>query len=51
MLTVGDVIVLSVLVLIMGAVILGMVKKKKTGCGCGSCKGCSMAGSCHMLEK
>ena len=44
----GDIIVLGVLALIVGLIIAGMIrdKKKEKSCGCGSCKGCSMAGSC-----
>lgn len=40
----GDVIVLAVLGLIVGAVIAGMIRNKKKGkcCGCSSCAGCSM---------
>ena len=47
--TFGDIVVLAVLGLIIGSVIRKMVKDKKSGksCGCGSCQGCSMAGSCH----
>ena len=46
--TFGDIIVLGVLALVVGLVIVGMIRDKKKGksCGCGSCKGCSMAGSC-----
>lgn len=44
----GDIIVLAVLGLIIGAVIGKMIRDKKNGkhCSCGSCQGCSMAGSC-----
>ena len=44
----GDVIVLSGIALVVAAVIMGMLRDKKKGksCGCSSCKGCSMAGSC-----
>lgn len=47
--TSGDILVLTVLVLIVVLVIRGMVRDRKKGkhCGCGSCKGCSMAGSCQ----
>ncbi len=50
MVTYGDIVVLAVLALIVGAVVYGMIRDKKKGksCGCGSCKGCAMAGSCHM---
>ena len=46
--TVGDIIVLGVLALVVGLVIARMIRDNKKGksCGCGSCKGCSMAGSC-----
>ena len=44
----GDVIVIAVLALIIALVVRGMIRDKKKGkcCGCSSCKGCSMAGSC-----
>lgn len=40
----GDVLVLAVLALIVGAVITKLIRDKKKGtcCGCSSCKGCSM---------
>ena len=46
--TLGDIIVLAVLGLIVGFIIGKMVKDKKSGrnCGCGSCQGCSIQGSC-----
>ena len=44
----GDMIVLLVLALIVGAVIVRMVKEKKAGGGCGcGCKGCANAPYCH----
>ena len=44
----GDVLVLAVLGLIIGAVIGKMYRDKKAGkhCSCGSCQGCSMGCSC-----
>ena len=44
----GDIIVLGVLAVVVVLIIAGMIRDKKKGksCGCGSCKGCSMAGSC-----
>ena len=42
----GDIIVLGVLAMVVGLVIAGMIRDKKKGKSCGSCKGCSMAGSC-----
>ena len=45
----GDIVVLLVLALLVGAVVVRMVKDKKTGkggCGCG-CKGCANAPYCH----
>lgn len=45
----GDIIVTLVLVLLVGAVIVRMVKDKKSGkggCGCG-CEGCANAPCCH----
>lgn len=49
----GDVIVISVLALIVAGVIWGMIRDKKKGkcCGCSSCSGCAMAGSCHHAKK
>ena len=46
--TFGDIIVIAVLLLVVGLVVRGMIRDRKKGksCGCGSCKGCSMAGSC-----
>ena len=46
----GDIIVLSVLVLVIAVVIAGMIrdKKKGNGCcgGCSGCSGCAAKGSC-----
>ena len=45
----GDIVVFLVLALIVGAVVVRMVKDKKTGkggCGCG-CSGCANAPYCH----
>ena len=44
----GDIIVLAVLAVVVLLIIAGMIRDKKKGksCGCSSCKGCSMAGSC-----
>lgn len=44
----GDLIVLAVLGLIVGAVIVSTIRGKKKGkhCGCSGCKGCAMAGAC-----
>ena len=44
----GDIIVLGVLALAVGLIVAGIIRDKKKGkvSGCGSCKGCSMAGSC-----
>lgn len=43
--------------LVLAAVIVGIIlvmvrnkKKGKSSCGCGSCSGCAMAGSCHPAE-
>ncbi len=45
------IIICAVLIAIVSAIIVSMVKKKRQGkslvCGCGNCKGCAMAGSCH----
>ena len=46
---IGDIVVLLVLALLVGALVVRMVKDKKTGkggCGCG-CKGCANAPYCH----
>lgn len=43
----GDLVILLILGLIVGAVIVSMVRDKKKGKGCGSCSGCAMAGTCH----
>lgn len=50
--TFGDIIVLAVLALIVGAVICHMLRDRKKGkhCGCGSCQGCAMAGKCHEKQ-
>ena len=50
--TFGDILVLAVLALIIGLIIRGMVRDKKKGkaCGCGSCTGCSLAGSCGSCK-
>ena len=50
--TFGDFIVLAVLAMIIGLIIRGMLRDKKKGksCGCGSCSGCSMAGSCSSCK-
>ena len=50
--TFGDIVVLAVLALIIGLIIRGMVRDKKKGnsCGCGSCAGCSLAGSCGSCK-
>ena len=37
----GDILVISVLVLIVAAVIAGMIRDKKKGKHCGGCSGCS----------
>ena len=44
----GDIIVLGELAVIVVLIVAGMIRDKKKGkvSGCGSCKGCSMAGSC-----
>lgn len=49
----GDLIVLAVLGLAVGAVVRNMLRKKKQGksCGCGSCAGCAMAGTCHGCQE
>lgn len=49
----GDIIVIFVLAVIVGAIIGKMIrdkKKGKTACGC-NCQGCSMCGSCHAEQK
>jgi len=46
--TFGDIIVLSVLVLVVGLIIYGMIRDRKKGkcCGCSGCSGCAHAASC-----
>ncbi|MBQ5398180.1 MAG: FeoB-associated Cys-rich membrane protein [Ruminococcus sp.] len=48
---IGTIIICAVLILIVGAVIFSMVRKKMQGksvsCNCGSCKSCAMSGKCH----
>jgi len=46
--TFGDIIVLSVLVLVVGLIIYGMIRDRKKGkcCGCSGCSGCAHAGFC-----
>ena len=44
--TIGDMIVSAVLVLVLGAIIVGMIKDKKSGKGC-SCSGCPNYGNCR----
>lgn len=48
--TFGDVIILGILASVIAAVIVNMLRKKKSGktCGCASCEGCAMAGKCHV---
>ncbi len=45
----GDLIVLVILGLIVGAVIASTVRGRKKGkcCGCSGCTGCTMAGTCQ----
>lgn len=47
----GDLIVLTVLGLAVGAVVGNLVKRKKRGQSCGSCAGCAVAGSCHTSRE
>ena len=47
----GDILVLTVLALIVGLVIRGMIRDKKKGKCCNGCAGCSMAGSCHQTKE
>lgn len=44
----GDLVILLLLGLIVGAVIVSTIRGKKKGkcCGCSGCKGCAMAGAC-----
>lgn len=46
---IGSIIAVIVLVALVGAIIVKMVKDKKSGkssCGCG-CEHCAMSGECH----
>ena len=45
--TVGDVIVIAVLVLIVALIVRGMIRDKKKGKCCG-CSGCSSCASCKF---
>ena len=54
--TMGDIIVIAVLVLIIGLIIRGMIRDKKagrcSGCsGCSGCTGCTSRGCCGCSEK
>ncbi len=51
--TLGDILVLGVLGLIVGAVVGNLFRKKKTGgcCGCASCEGCTASCSCKIKSK
>ena len=44
--TLGDILVLGVLVLVIGLVVRSMIRDKKRGKCCGSCSGCSACHSC-----
>ena len=44
--TMGDILVLSVIGLVAGLIIAGMVRDKKRGKTCGGCSGCSGCTSC-----
>ncbi len=48
---IGTIITCAVLALIVGAVIVSMIRKKRKGksvvCNCGSCSSCPMSGQCH----
>lgn len=48
----GDILVIVVLALVVGLIVRGMIRDKKKGksCGCSSCSGCAMAGSCHNMK-
>lgn len=50
---IGNLIVCSILLVVMGAIIVRMVKNKKEGktsCGCG-CGSCAISDSCHAKKK
>ena len=48
---IGTIIICAVLALIVGAVIISMIRKKRKGksvvCNCGNCSSCPMSGQCH----
>ena len=47
--TIGDIIVIAVLLCVIGLIVRGMIRDKKQGkcCGCSGCSGCSGGcGSC-----
>ena len=50
--TMGDVIVIAVLVLIVALIVRGMIRDKKKGkcCGCSGCSGCSGCNSCASCK-
>ncbi len=49
------IIICAVLIGIVAAIIISMIRKKRSGksvvCNCGCCKGCAMQGSCHGTHK
>lgn len=49
----GDILVLAVLGVIVGAIIGKMYRDKKNGksCSCGSCQGCAMGCSCSSRNE
>ncbi|MBQ8358005.1 MAG: FeoB-associated Cys-rich membrane protein [Clostridia bacterium] len=51
----GNIVILAVIALIVGAIVFNYIRAKKKGkntggCGCG-CGGCSMQGMCHSQKK
>ena len=48
---IGTILVSALLIAVVAGIIVSMIRKKRKGqsvvCGCGSCKGCAMHGSCH----
>ena len=47
--TLGDIIVISVLVMIVALIVRGMIRNKKQGkcSGCSGCSGCSSCAACQ----
>ena len=49
--TFGDLIVITVLILVIGIILRGMIRDKKRGKTCSGCSGCAYSGSCPHSQK